>query len=121
MKTLIKMSLSEFELEKIKISMERFLSKRRPPIEIREQVDLSYKIENQSVIIFEIRPFWDKPDRKIEEMVAKTTFVKKSRSWKIFWQRADLRWHGYEPDREVGSFDDFLDVVDKDEYACFWG
>lgn len=101
--------------------MERFLEKRRPPTEIREKLDISYRIEKQSVIIFEIRPRWDNPSQKIEGKIAKATFVQKTRTWKIFWQRADLCWHGYEPNREVKSFEDFLEVVDKDEYCCFWG
>ena len=36
--------------------MENYISKHRPPEHLRAQVDLSYKIEGQSVIIFEISP-----------------------------------------------------------------
>ena len=42
-------------------AMEKFIYKRRPPLEIRHQLDLSYKIDNQSVIIYEIRPRWNNP------------------------------------------------------------
>jgi hypothetical protein len=38
------------------IEMERYLIDSRPPEEIRNQVDLNYKIEQQSIIVFEIRP-----------------------------------------------------------------
>lgn len=41
--------------------------------------------------------------------------------WKIFWQRRDLKWHGYDPVPTVGSVDKFLEVVDRDQYCCFWG
>ena len=57
---------------------------------------------------------WDRPDEMIEEMVAKTTYVKKNGIWKVYWQRADLKWHGYEPVPEVGSLEAFLDLVEED-------
>lgn len=49
------------------------------------------------------------------------TYVRTQGVWKIFWQRADLKWHGYEPLAEVAAIEDFLEAVDKDEYHCFWG
>jgi hypothetical protein len=41
--------------------------------------------------------------------------------WRVFWKRADLKWHSYEPVPEVSAVEDFLAVVQKDEYACFFG
>jgi hypothetical protein len=35
--------------------------------------------------------------------------------------RADLKWHVYDPAPEAASIEEFLAVVDKDEYACFFG
>ena len=97
------------------------MEKRRPPAHIRHEVDLGFRITGQSVEIFEIRPRWQCPEEKIEEAVAKTTFVKTKKIWKVYWQRADLKWHRYDPNPEVGSLDEFLDIVDRDEYACFFG
>jgi hypothetical protein len=37
------------------------------------------------------------------------------------WQRADLKWHSYQPSPEVASVEEFLDVVQHDEYGCFFG
>lgn len=53
--------------------------------------------------------------------MAKTTFVKTENCWKIFWMRADLKWHGYEPDVKVKTLSKFLEVVIEDKYACFFG
>lgn len=53
--------------------------------------------------------------------VAKATWVKTQKVWKIFWMRADLRWHGYEPLARVRTLDDVLSGVDADPYGCFWG
>jgi hypothetical protein len=45
----------------------------------------------------------------------------KTKTWNVFWQRADLKWRRYEPEPEVGSLDEFLQLVDDDAHACFWG
>jgi len=34
---------------------------------------------------------------------------------------ADLKWHRYDPDPEVKSIEEFLALVEKDEYGCFFG
>ncbi|HLF86213.1 MAG TPA: DUF3024 domain-containing protein [Nitrospiria bacterium] len=52
---------------------------------------------------------------------AKATYVKTQRIWRIYWQRAHLKWHCYEPNPEVGTIEDFIALVDNDEYACFFG
>lgn len=101
--------------------MEIFLDKRRPPENIRDQIDLDYKIENQSIIIFGIRPHWQNKDQKIEELIAKTTWVKTEKKWKIFWRRADLKWHTYTPQSSVERLEEFLNIVDEDKHGCFWG
>ena len=53
--------------------------------------------------------------------MAKATYVRSQNIWKVYWQRADLKWHSYDPDPEVDSIEDFLSVVDADKYACFFG
>lgn len=115
------MAFSEFETKKIEKALAAFMQKRRPPLSIRPKLDLGYRIEGRSVQLFEIRPRWDRPEEILEHPFAKATYVRTHRIWKIYWMRSDLKWHGYEPNLEVGSIEEFLDVVDRDEYACFWG
>jgi spore coat polysaccharide biosynthesis protein SpsF (cytidylyltransferase family) len=115
------MALSEFELKKCEKVVGVFVEKRRPPLHVRKQLDLGFRIKGQSVEIFEIRPLWNDPKKKIEEAVAKTTYVKNSKEWNVYWQRADLKWHRYDPNPSVKSLEEFLDLVAKDEYACFFG
>ena len=95
------MAFSELEIKRIQKLADSFLEKRRPPAHLRKELDLGYHIDGNSIVIFEIRPVWNNPERTIEEPVAKTTYVKKSDIWKVYWQRADLKWHGYDPDPEV--------------------
>ena len=79
------------------------------------------KYAGQSIEVVEVRPHWQDPDKNIELPVAKTTFVKSRKVWKVYWMRQDLKWHSYEPDPEVDSLEDFLAVLETDEFCCFWG
>ena len=115
------MAFSEFEIKKLEKTVGSFIEKQRPPAHNRKELDLAFRIEDQSVIIFEIRPAWKQPKEFIESDVAKATFVKTQSLWKVYWQRADLKWHTYEPVESVKNIDEFLSVVKNDEYHCFYG
>ena len=110
----------ENEIEIIEV-MEGFLVKSRPSEELRDKLDLSYKIIDQSIIVFEIRPIWNKPGEKMECSVAKTTFVKKEKIWKIFWFRSDMKWHSYKPTEKVNNLKEFVKIVEEDRHHSFWG
>ena len=102
-------------------AMENFIARIRPPEHIRPKLDLAYKIENQSILVLEIRPQWDKPDVMRESPVAKTTFVKAKNHWKVFWMRSDLKWHSYSPKAIVRTVEEFTKLVAEDKHHCFWG
>ena len=115
------MALSELELEHCEKLVAEFISKRRPPPHIRAKLDLAFRIEAQSIEIFGLRPAWTNNSKVIEEPYAKATYNRKKLKWKILWQRADMKWHGYQPNPEVGSVEEFLQIVENDEYGCFFG
>jgi hypothetical protein len=115
------MAISEFETKKHEKALKVFIEKHRPPVHIRKEVDLGFKLENQSIEIFEIRPKWDNPKEKTETPVAKTTYIKASKIWKLYWQRADLKWHSYQPYPQGKNLEEILDVIGEDKNACFWG
>ena len=50
------MAFSEFEEKKIERAASEFLEARRPPIDIRPELDLDVRVSGQSVQIVEIRP-----------------------------------------------------------------
>ena len=101
--------------------MADFLTRRRPKEAIRSPMDLAYRIVGQSVEIFSLRPLWSNPAEIIEEAIAKATYSRPKNRWRIFWNRADCKWHTYKPYPEALLFDEFLAVVDEDEHCCFWG
>ena len=115
------MSFTEFELKRYGKLVKEFIQSRRPPLEIRNEVDLGFRVADRSVEIFEIRPKWDNAKEKLEAAIAKATYVKKTNVWKIYWKRTDLKWHQYDPCPEVDQLEEFLSIVDEDKYCCFWG
>ena len=56
-------------------ALENYLERIRPPVEMRNELDFAYTIENQSIFIFEVRPRWDQPEVYYKSPVAKTTFI----------------------------------------------
>ena len=115
------MTLNEFETKRCEKLVAKFIEKRRPSPHVRADVDLTFRIDRQSVEIFEIRPNWRDRSKLQEHSIAKATYNKSKGNWKVFWRRADLKWHGYQPSAEVARIEDFLDVVEKDEHGCFFG
>jgi Protein of unknown function (DUF3024) len=110
----------ENEIEIIEV-MEGYLINSRPPEHIRNEVDINYKIENQSVIVFEIHPKWNDKTELIEINVAKATFVKIENIWKIFWFMSDGKWHSYKPKSAVKFLKEFVKIIEEDKHNCFWG
>ena len=113
--------MDDLARKRIENSVAAFMKKRRPPAHIRDRVDLGFRFDGRSIEIFEIRPRWDNPREKVEEAIAKARYLKSRDVWLVYWQRADLKWHEYDPMPEVNTVDAFLRLVDEDEYSCFFG
>jgi len=115
------MAFNEFELKKHQQLLDNYIENIRPSENIRKELDISYRIINQSVEIYGIRPQYDNPKQINNIEIAKTTYVRTQDVWKIYWMRSDLKWHGYEPNPEVETLSYFLDIIQEDSYGCFWG
>jgi hypothetical protein len=115
------MAFNDIDTKKYENILSRYIERIRPNPSIRNQDDISFKIYRQSVEIFEIRPDFLDPSKIIDIPVAKSTYIRSQNIWKIYWRRADLNWHLYEPQPQVNSLDHFIDIVERDQYACFWG
>jgi hypothetical protein len=120
-RSLLAVTLSEFETKRYEKLVAEFIERRRPPPHIRTKLDFGFRINGQSVEIFEVRPNWRDNTKRQEFSLAKATYNKSNRNWKVFWKRADLKWHSYKRNAEVASIEDFLAVVHKDENGCFFG
>ena len=116
------MSFSQEELAHHREVIHAYIERRRPPAPLRNQVDLSFSIKNQSIELFQIRsPLGESSFQTVDIAIAKTTWVKSRKVWRIFWQRANLKWYRYDPCPEVKTLEEFINVVDADPYGCFYG
>ena len=115
------MAFNDFDMKRIEKAMDAFLAKRRPPVDIRADLDIGYRISGQSVEILEIRPQWNDRSIVYQHLIAKATYVRTQNHWTVFWMRASLKWQSYEPVPTVASICEFLQVVDADAHGCFFG
>jgi len=114
------MSFGILDIASVIEKMENHMDANRPEESIRKELDIAYKIEDQSIILYEIRPYFLNPKEIIESPYAKTTFVKSKNQWKIYWMRGNLKWYPYKPEA-VKTLDEFLELVEADEFGCFKG
>ena len=115
------MAFSSSEKNEIEKLMDDFLKRRRPPEDMRDKLDLSYRIKNQSIEIFELRPQFIRPEKIMEDPVAKITFVRKQNVWKVYWMMSDLKWHSFEHQPQTDTLAGALQIIDEDETGAFWG
>ena len=115
------MGFSQAELKRHTVTLEAFMRKRRPPEHIRDELDIAYRINGQSVEIIEIRAAWDDSGEKTEMGVAKLTYIRSRKIWKVYWLRASGKWFRYDTETVIRSLRACLEIVDHDEYGCFWG
>lgn len=116
------MSFTDKEIsDHISLIEELFWARRRPALHLRDKIREGQRIKGQTIELFFVRPLFDKPGQQVEEPIAKLQFVRSRGVWRIFWKRADLRWHGYQPHPETDSLASALRIIDKDAHQCFFG
>ena len=114
------MPLSEFQIKLIEKEIGG-LCRKRTPDHARDQLEYIYKLENQDVIICEVRPAFRGPDKKIELPFAKIKYIKSRKLWKLYWQRANGSWLLYENPGESRGLSKLVQAIDEDHYGCFFG
>ncbi|VEB72398.1 Protein of uncharacterised function (DUF3024) [Providencia rustigianii] len=111
------MALNDIEVAQIKRCMNFFMEKRRPAPFIRDEIDLIYEIQDQSVIIKEIRHVMG---RTIESPIAKITFNRTRNGWKLFAMNQKGEWEKLFNDL-IPTFSDAIRVVEDEDLDCFFG
>lgn len=117
------MAISEFEQARYTKLLTDFCKMHGPPPHLHNKVKLGFYVDakKQCVELFELRSTFMEPERKVKEPIAKATYVKSYKSWKIYWMPSDMKWHRYEPQPSVTSLEDFLQLLIEDKHCCFWG
>ncbi len=114
------MAFTDIELHKIK-KVVGGLCQKRSPEHLRDRVRVEYKIHGHDVVLYEVRPRWDDPTQFLEAPIAKLKLVRSRKIWRLFWERADMKWHKYEPLDSSKNITDLVNEIDADPYGCFWG
>jgi hypothetical protein len=114
------MAFSERELRRIEQTVGE-LCRKRSPAHLKDKLGLEYSVKGNEVVIVERRPKWDDPNEWIESPVAKLKFVRSTNKWRLYWQRADLKWHEYPGQSSSDRISDLVQEIDADPLACFFG
>lgn len=114
------MAFNDLDRQKIKNEVGRLCSK-RSPAHLKDKLRFDYEIEKQSVIVYEIRPVWNNPNEFTKSPMAKLSYLKSQNIWKLYWQRANMKWVRYEPKESSKALSNLVQEIDKDAYGCFFG
>jgi hypothetical protein len=115
------MAIPEKELRECLRAAGAFIEKRRPKPEIRDRLDLRADIEGSALVISEVRPAYNNPKVIRHHPVAKAKWIGTLKAWRLYWMRADMKWHAYDAGRPLTGIAEILDEVGRDPYGCFFG
>ena len=114
------MAFSEIEHARLSKRLRAYCES-RVPLHGTGQLRLGFRITNHDVVLFEARPAFRPPHEWRESPVAKFTYVRTRKVWRLFCQHRDLRWHEHQRLPAAGEFDLLLHEVDADPTHIFWG
>ena len=69
----------------------------------------------------EVRPPWDGRGDWTRHGVARFRYFRTRKEWQLYWMRADLKWHAYEPEPPTNDLARLVKVVEEDAYCAFFG
>jgi len=98
-----------------------FWSKRRQPLDIRDEICEGQRLDEQSIELFFVRPSFADPNIESEESIAKITYIRSKGEWQIFWKRASGKWTRYTEAPNDLSLKKALQVIDEELNHCFFG
>lgn len=115
------MALSPSQLTECLRAVGAFIEKRRPAPEVRPKLDYRAHVRGSTVDIVSVRPAWNNPKAKREDPIARMRWIAKQQVWRLYWMRADLKWHSYPNMPETTTLAEALAEVDADPLCCFFG
>ena len=98
-----------------------FWSRRRPPLQLRDEIREGQRFTGEAIELFFVRPVFNRPGERVENSIAKVQYVRSRKVWRLFWKKADGKWHGYQPFAEAKSLSAALGVIEEDASHCFFG
>jgi len=113
-------AFNEAELESITRIVGDFCS-RHSPEEHADELRMVWDLDGHAVTVSEERPAWDDPREWMRSPVARFRFARTTGEWTLYWMRADLKWHVYDPDPMPRDLAALVALVDEDKYCAFFG
>ena len=114
------MPFTEFTKKLIETKLNDYCE-RRIPIDVRDQLKLTYKIIRYKVNLVETRPYHRDPAIRTETPIAQFRFDSATQKWSLFSFGRNDRWHLYDLIKPSIDFDDMLKALDNDKTGRFWG
>ncbi len=113
------MALSEFTTKLVQTKLSWFC-REKVPLHYRSRIRLGYRIEGDTVTIFEQRATFSDPDRWVDLDVAQFRWDDRRKTWSLFYRDREAAWRHYylEP---RSDFEALLREVDDDPVEVFWG
>ena len=103
-------------------TIKKYVESLRPEnLEIRKQVDIGYSYDGKIVILFEIRPAWNNPEKMQQINFAKIRHYKSRKEWNLYWMRASGKWELYEPFPESSHLGKIIEIIKENKHGCFYG
>lgn len=93
----------------------------RVPEDIRDKVQIRFRRDRQSLILFEWRPRMFEPSEWAESPVAKLTYVQTTGKWRLYWRNRNQKWKTYPRIPESDNIEVLLREIDQDPWNLFWG
>jgi len=103
------------------IEIKQLIELIRPPVDLRDQLDIGYSFVDYTLEVFEIRPRFDNPAVYLNIPIVKTKYILSKSIWKIYWMRANGKWVSYQPHAECKTLKEFFVLLEEDKHGCFWG
>ena len=114
------MAFTQLELARIEKAVGGLCTRRTQP-RVKSKVSIEYRVKGHDVTVFERRLHWDGAPGHTEGGVAKLKFTRRTGTWRLLWQRADLKWYAYEPRSSRRDLSALVAEVDEDPHGCFFG
>jgi hypothetical protein len=95
--------------------------RKQSPVHLKDKLRLEYSVKGHEVVIVERRPGGDDPKEWIESPVAKLKVIRTANNWRLYWMRADLKWHEYPGHSSSKRLDELVQEINDNPLACFFG
>ncbi|MGQ0557221.1 MAG: DUF3024 domain-containing protein [Nitrospiraceae bacterium] len=113
------MAFSKVDLKQIEQTVGTVFCGKHSPAHLNDKLRLVYAVKDHEVVIAERRPRWDNETEWTESPVAKLKFIRSANKWRLYWMRADMKWHEYPGLSSSTRLEDLVQEINTDPCLFF--